>query len=81
MDDSYENADYPIAGYNFIKLLNINDPSMFICIWLTNKKVLKNLSCFFTHLNVSMTTMLHGKYPFYFFFFSACLNLFIPVLQ
>ena len=49
MDDSYENADYPIAGYNFIKLLNINDPSMFICIWLTNKKVLK-FFFFFSHI-------------------------------
>jgi hypothetical protein len=29
MNDSYENADYPIAGYNFIKLLNTNDPSNF----------------------------------------------------
>jgi hypothetical protein len=72
MDDSYENADYPIAGYNFIKLLNTNDPSMFICIWLANKKVLKNLFLFFfTHLNVNMTTMLHGKYPFFFFFLHA----------
>ena len=56
MDDSYENADYPIAGYNFIKLLNTNDPSMFICI------------CFFTNLNVSVTTMLHGTSYFLFYF-------------
>ena len=64
MDDSYENADYPIAGYNFIKPLNTNDPSMFICIWLT-KTILKIfLAFFFTNLNDAS-----GQISYIFFYF------------